>query len=203
MCQLHREAAEEFQKKKKNMKERVDVTAIVKMASNNDPNAAAQLLPLVYDELRRLASKYLARERSDHTLQATALVHEAYVKLVDQTQVAWRDQAHFCGVAAYVMRQILVAHARHRGRAKRHPKGKRLPLDEGLLIGDAANLDLERLDDALSQLASLDARSAKVVELRYFGGMQVREVAEVLKVSERTVAQDWAYAKAWLHDNMR
>jgi RNA polymerase sigma-70 factor (ECF subfamily) len=187
---------------KKPMPARADATAIVKLASENDPNAVAQLLPLVYDELRRLAAHYLASERNDHTLQATALVHEAYVRLIDQTQVAWQDHAHFCGVAARVMRQILVDHARRRGRLKHQAKGKRIPLDEGLLVGGQANVDLEQLDEALTQFAALDARSAKVVELRFFGGMQVREIAEVLKVSERSVANDWAYAKAWLYNEL-
>ena len=179
-----------------------DATAIVKSVSKDDPNAAAQLMPLVYHQLRRLAAKYLASERRDHTLQANALVHEAYLQLVDQSQLVWQDHAHFCGVAAHAMRQILVAHARRRGRQKRRPQGELLPLDEALLVGSRENLDLERLDDALTQLAVEDERAAKVVEFRFFGGMQVREVAEVLRVSERTVAQDWAYAKAWLHNEL-
>jgi len=179
-----------------------DATAIVKSVSSSDPDAVAQLLPLVYAELRQLAAKYLARERNDHSLQATALVHEAYVRLVDQTQASWQDHAHFCGVASRVMRQILVDHARRRGRLKRQGQRKRLSLDEGRLITGQANVDLEQLDEALTQLASLDERSAKVVELRFFGGMQMREISEVLKVSERTVAADWSYAKAWLHNEL-
>jgi len=175
---------------------------MVKSASKRDATATAQLLPLVYDELRRLAARYLARERKDHTLQATALVHEAYVRLIDQTQVSWQDQAHFCGVAAHVMRQILIDHARRRGRVKRQAKGRRISLDDGLLVGSQANVDLEQLDDALTELALTDKRAAKVVELRFFGGMHVREVAEVLNVSERTVADDWTYAKAWLHKEL-
>lgn len=182
---------------------KADVTAAVKLATSKAPGAAEQLLPLVYDQLRRLASNYLARERSDHTLQATALVHEAYVRLVDQSQVAWKDRAHFSGVAARIMRQILVDHARRRGRQKRQATGKRLSLEEELFIGSPVHSDLERLDDALNQLALIDARAAKVVEFRFFGGMQVREVAEVLNVSERTVAQDWAYAKSWLHKELK
>jgi RNA polymerase sigma factor (TIGR02999 family) len=204
MCKRHHKAAEEnWRIAKKSMSERTDVTSIVKLASQNDPNAVAQLLPLVYEELRRLAAKYLANERSDHTLEATALVHEAYVRLVDQTQTAWKDKAHFCGVAAHVMRQILVAHARRRASLKRQPKGSRMPLDDGLVVGHENSVDLMRLDDALTELASLDERAAKVVELRFFGGMRVREVAEVLQVSDRTVSQDWAYAKAWLRADLR
>ncbi len=181
------------------MTAQANATAIVKAASRSDPDAAARLLPLVYDELRRLAAGYLARERADHTLQATALVHEAYVRLVDQTQVSWQNRAHFCGVAARVMRQILVDHARRRGRRKRRTPGERVSLDRALLVGKRVDEDIGLLDSALTRLAGLDARKAKVVEMRFFGGMKVKEVAEVLQISERTVADDWAYAKAWLH----
>jgi len=179
-----------------------DATAIVKSVSRDDPDAAAQLLPLVYAELRQLAARYLARERTDHSLQATALVHEAYVRLVDQTQATWQDHAHFCGVASRVMRQVLVDHARRRGRLKRQANRRRISLDESRLVAGPTNVDLERLDDALTQLASADERASKVVELRFFGGLQMREIAEVLKVSERTVAADWSYAKAWLHNEL-
>lgn len=175
-----------------------DATAMVKSVSSEDPNAVAELMPLVYNELRRLAARYLASERPDHTLQATALVHEAYAQLVDQSRVDWRDRAHFCAVAAIVMRRVLAEHARRRGSLKRQAKGRRVSLDDQLLVGNQLNWGLEHLDDALTTLASRDERAAKVVELRFFGGMTVREVAEVLNVSERTVAQDWSYAKAWL-----
>ena len=178
---------------------KTDATVLLKSASRGDPNAPAELLPLVYDELRRLAAGYLAKERADHSFQATALVHEAYLRLVDQTQVGWQDRAHFLGLAARVMRQILVDHARRRGRLKRAPTGGRISLDGALLVGGQADEDLTALDEALSRLAGFDTRKARVVELRFFGGMKVEEAAAVLGVSARTVADDWAYAKAWLH----
>lgn len=177
---------------------RPDTTAIVNLASGGDPHAHDQLLPLVYDELRRLAAGYLTQERANHTLQATALVHEAYVRLVDQTQVNWQGRAHFCGVAARIMRQILVDHARRRGRLKRQAGGEKISLDRVLLISDRTENDIEALDEALTRLATIDQRKAQVVELRFFGGLTVKEVTAVVGISERTVADDWAYAKAWL-----
>ncbi len=181
------------------MSGRDEATVMVNNACRGDPNAPAELLPLVYNELRRLAAEYMARERTDHTLQATALVHEAYLRLVDQTQVSWQGRAHFVGVAARVMRQILVDHARRRGRLKRPSKREQISLDCALLVDARADEDLEALNEALTRLATFDERKARVVELRFFGGMKVKEVAEVLGTSVRTVADDWAYAKAWLH----
>ena len=180
-----------------------DVTLMISSICAGDSKAASELLPLVYDELRQLAAGYLVRERADHTLQATALVHEAYLRLADQTQVSWQGHAHFCGVAARVMRQLLVDHARRRGRSKRKAQGKRISLDHVLLVGGQTDEEIELLDSCLTRLASFDVRKSQVVELRYFGGLRVKEVAEVLGVSERTVADDWAYAKAWLHRELR
>ena len=159
---------------------------------------SSTLFPLVYAELRRVAQRYLSRERPGHTLQATALVHEVYLRLVPQAEATWEDRGKFVGIAAHVMRQVLVEHARSRRRLKRGGNAQRLPLE-----GDVAAIeaDAERWDDldrALDRLAALDARQAKVVELRYFGGMTVEEAARVLGVSEKTVKRDWSVARAWL-----
>lgn len=159
---------------------------------------SSTLFPLVYAELRRVAQRYLARERPGHTLQATALVHEVYLRLVPQAEATWEDRGKFVGIAAHVMRQVLVEHARSRRRLKRGGEAERLPLE-----GDVAAIqaDADRWDDldrALDRLAALDARQAKVVELRYFGGMTVEEAARVLGVSEKTVKRDWSVARAWL-----
>ena len=185
-----------------------DVTAILAEFSRDptDPgNAPEQLLPLVYDELRRLAKSYFRREPADHTLQATALVHEAYERLADQSRVDWRGRTHFFAVAAQVMRRLLVDHARQRGRLKRGGGEQRVTL-EGL-AGSPAGPDLDlleivALDRAMEQLAALDAREARVVELRYFGGLTTTEIASFLCVSERTVRNDWAHARAWLKEEI-
>ncbi len=161
-----------------------------------------QMLPLVYDELHRLAAGYLSRERPGHTLQPTALVHEAYLRLIGQRQVDWRNRAQFLGVAAGMMRRILVNHARDRNAAKRDGAREQVSLS---LVGDdgsAADVDLIALEDALERLAAHDARKARVVELRFFGGLTVDEVAEVLDVSRATVEREWTFARAWLYDAM-
>lgn len=163
-----------------------------------DPPAQTDaLLEAVYDELRRLAGAYLARERSDHTLQPTALVHEAYAKLAAQ-ETPWNNRAHFLGIAAQAMRRILVDHARGKHRAKRGGGWQRVELDVALAEDPAQSLDLVALDEALSELAELSPREAQVVELRYFGGLGVEEVGEVLGVSTRTVKRAWRFARAWL-----
>ena len=159
------------------------------------------LLEAVYDELRRLAGAYLARERSDHTLQPTALVHEAYAKLASQ-ETPWANRAHFMGIAAQAMRRILVDHARGKHRAKRGGGWQRVELDVALAEDPSQTLDLLALDEALSELAILSPREAQVVELRYFGGLDVVEVAEVLDVSSRTVKRAWRFARAWLGARM-
>ena len=175
-----------------------DVTRRLAEWSRGDQHALAELMPLVYDELRRLADSYLRRERPDHTLQPTALVHEAYLRLVDQT-VELQNRAHFFGVAAQVMRCILVDHARAHQAAKRGGGAHKLSLDEVAELAEGQAVDLIALDDALKALAALDPQQSRVVELRYFGGLTVEEAAEVLGVSPATVKRDWTTARAWLH----
>jgi RNA polymerase sigma factor (TIGR02999 family) len=165
------------------------------------PATAEQLIPLVYDELRRLARGYLARERRDHTLQPTALVHEAYLRLVDQSRVNWQGRSHFRAVGARMMRRILIDHARRRGGLKRGGDLQRVRLGDSLLRQPDPDVDLPELlslNDALDRLAGLDERQARVVELRFFGGLNTAEIAESLGVSERTVEGDWKHGRAWL-----
>jgi RNA polymerase sigma-70 factor (ECF subfamily) len=162
------------------------------------------LLPLIYDELRSLASKYLRRERPGHTLQPTALVHEAYMRLVDQTQVRWQNRAHFFGVAAQMMRRILVDHARGHSAEKRGGEFHKLSLDENIEVpGGDRDINLVALDDALNRLDEIDPQKSKIVELRFFGGLSVEETAEVLSVSVPTVKRHWRMAKAWLHGEIK
>ena len=152
----------------------------------------------VYGELRRLAQFYLARERPNHTLQATALVHEVYLKLVDQTRVGWKGRSHFLAIGSQAMRRLLVDHARRGGRDKRGAGWHRVVLDDAVAVDGLERHELLALDEALGKLADLDPRQAQVVELRYFAGMKVKEIAQVLEVSHRTVEVDWAHARAWL-----
>jgi RNA polymerase sigma factor (TIGR02999 family) len=175
-----------------------DVTQLLVRWREGDEDVAAQLMPLVYDELRRLARGYLQRERSDHTLQATALVHEAYLRMVDDKQASWKDRAHFYGVAARVMRQILVDHARAHNAAKRGGLEQKLSLDEARDLPTDNKVDLVALDGALADFAQTYPRKSEVVELKFFGGLDVKEIAEVLQVSEKTVLRDWNFAKLWL-----
>jgi RNA polymerase sigma factor (TIGR02999 family) len=166
-----------------------------------DRASAEELLPLVYDELRLLARRYLNRERPGHTLQPTALVHEAYIKLVDQSRVNWQGRTHFFAVGAKVMRNLLIDHARAKGRAKRGGGRHRVTFDEGLTPFASGELDVDQLlavNEGLDRLAELDPRPARVVELRFFGGLTVPEVALVLGVSQRTIEGDWTHARAWL-----
>jgi len=176
-----------------------EVTRILEAAQQGDPTAADQLLPLVYDELRRQAARYLRRERAGHTLQTTALIHEAYIRLVDQKRVQWQNRAHFFGIAAQLMRRILVDHARSRHRVKRGGSDVRVSLAEASLTVKARDLDVLAIDEALDRLAQVDERQAKVVELRFFSGLSVEETAEVLQISPATVKREWSMAKAWLH----
>jgi RNA polymerase sigma factor (TIGR02999 family) len=171
-------------------------TALLVRWKNGDQSALDQLLPLVYDELRRLARSYLQRERAQHTLQSTALVHEAYLRLVDQN-VDWQSRAHFFGIAAQMMRRILVDHARARHAAKRGD-GLKVTLDEGMALAEAQSLDVLVLDRALNDLAKLDEQQGKVVELRYFAGLSIEETAEAMSISAATVKREWTMAKAWL-----
>jgi RNA polymerase sigma factor (TIGR02999 family) len=175
-----------------------EVTQLLLAWGAGDQQALERLTPLVYQELHRLAHRYLARERSDHTLQATALVNEAYVRLVDMQGVGWRDRAHFFAVAARMMRRILVDFARARSYQKRDG-GERVSLNESLVIAGKPGAELVALDEALNRLAELDPRKSQVVELRYFGGLRGEEIAEALKISPETVTRDWRAAKAWLY----
>ena len=175
-----------------------DVTALLRKWTAGDKSAIEQLTPLIYGELRRLAHRHLRRERRDHTLQSTALVHEAWLRLVDQKQAQWQDRAHFFAVSGQMMRRILVDHARAQHREKRGGGAPVLVLDEGIDIPRERSLELIALDDALHDLARLDARQSQVIELRFFGGLSVEETAEVLKISAQSVLRDWKLAKAWL-----
>lgn len=156
-------------------------------------------MPLVYNELRRLAGRYMRGERADHTLQPTALVHEAYPRLIGQHEVAWQNRSHFYGVAARLMRNILVDHARARQAHKRGGQEQKVTFDEALEFAGGERTDVLALDEALSRLAQRDPRQARIVELRFFGGLSENEAAEVLGISVRTVKRDWAVARAWLY----
>ena len=169
---------------------------------NGNAAALEQLIPAVYGELRQMAERYLRAENAGHTLQPTALVHEAYLRLIDQTQVEWQNRAHFFGVAAQMMRRILVDHAKTKHRDKRGGAAVNLSLDEALNYGDERAAEVVALDDALQALAEFDARKSRVVELRYFGGLCVAETAQVLDISPQTVMRDWNMAKAWLHQQL-
>ncbi|MBC7927352.1 MAG: sigma-70 family RNA polymerase sigma factor [Bryobacteraceae bacterium] len=175
------------------------VTKLLMDWSNGDQSALEQLTPLVYGELRRLAGRYLRKERPDHTLQSTALVHEAFIRMVDQRSVRWQNRAHFFGVAAQMIRRILVDHARSRYASKRGSGAPRLSLDEAIALPDRKDMDLVALDDALNSLAKVDPQQARIVELRFFTGLTVEETAEVLGISPATVKRDWVTAKAWLY----
>jgi RNA polymerase sigma-70 factor, ECF subfamily len=162
------------------------------------------LLPLVYGELRRLAAGYLRRERAGHTLQPTALVHEAYLRMIDQTQVHWQNRAHFFGVAAQMMRRILVDHARAHEAEKRGGEFQKLSLDENLdASGGERDVNLVALDDALNRLAEMDPQKSKIVELRFFGGLSIEETAEVLGIGTATVIRQWRMARAWLYGQVQ
>ena len=176
-----------------------EVTRLLIRLTDGDGDVLGELLPLVYDELRRLAAGYLRRERPGHTLQPTALVHEAYLRMVDQSQVRWQNRAHFLGVAAQMMRRILVDHARGQRAEKRGGEIQKLSLDENIDVSGERAADLVALDEALERLAEFDPQKARVVELRFFGGLSVEETAEVLGVSAPTVKRQWRMAKAWLY----
>jgi len=175
-----------------------EVTVLLKAMTSGDENAPEKLLPIIYNDLRRLAGAYLSNERKDHTLQPTALVHEAYIRLVDWENVSWQNRAHFFAVAAQVMRRILVDHARGKKAEKRGGFGQLLSLDEAVGFQEKKDVDLVALDDALTELEKSDPRQAKIVELRFFGGLTIEETAEALRISPATVKNEWAFAKAWL-----
>ena len=179
-----------------------EVTQLLDQLSEGRPQAFDALLPVVYGELRRQAGRHLRRERANHTLQPTALVHEAYMRLVDQRNLRWQNRAHFFAIAAQAMRRILVDHARAQARVKRGGPKAQVTLDEAMLAAEQKSIDAIALDEALQRLAALDERQARVVELRFFGGLSVEEVAEVLKISPATIKREWSMAKAWLHGEL-
>jgi RNA polymerase sigma factor (TIGR02999 family) len=166
---------------------------------NGDQQALDKLMPLVYDELRRIASRYMRRERAGHTLQTTALVNEAFLRMVGQQNVDWQNRAHFFGVAASVMRHLLVDRARANGRVRRGGHPQQVTLDEAAVVSEQKGEELLALDEALTKLNEIDKRKVKIVELRYFSGLSAEETAEVLGVSEITVKREWLKAKAWLY----
>lgn len=180
-----------------------EITQMLLELTDGNKEVVNQILPHIYDELRRLAGSYLRRERSDHTLQPTALVHEAYMKLIDQNRVKWQNRAHFFGIAAQVMRRILMDHARKHTAEKRGGDAEVLPIEEEILIvSEDRSSNLIALNDALDELAKMDPDKAKIVELRYFGGLSIEETAEVMGVSVPTVNRHWKMAKTWLYSQL-
>ena len=179
-----------------------DVTQLLVNWSNGDQQALEKLIPLVYGELRRLADRYLRRERPGHTLQSTALVNEAWMKLIDQRNVHWQNRAHFFGVAAQMIRRILVDYARSRHASKRGGHAYKISLEDVVEMPKQRDLDLVALDDALESLSKVDPQQGRVVELRFFAGLSIEETAEVLRISPATVKRDWVSAKAWLYREM-
>lgn len=179
-----------------------EVTQLLIDWSNGTQDAVEPLFPLVYEELRRLAHRYMRRERPGHTLQTTAVVHEAYLRLIDQKHVQWQNRAHFFAIAARMMRRILITHAQSHAYAKRGGGALKVSLDEVAVLSPARAGELIALDDALQSLALIDVRRSQVVELRFFGGLSNEEIAEVLKISPNTVTRDWNVAKAWLYREM-
>ena len=174
------------------------VTQLLVAWGSGDQAARDELMPLVYEELRRLAHQCIRRERPGHTLQTSALLNEAYLRLIDQKNINWQDRAHFFGIAARLMRQVLVDYARKRRYAKRGGDAHRVPLDEAMIVSEERAADVVALDEALKLLAEIDPRQSQIVELRFFGGLSIDETAEVLAVSPGTVMRDWTLAKAWL-----
>ncbi len=179
-----------------------DVTQILSDMHGGDRASLEKLLPMIYDELHALAAAQLRQERPGHTLQATALVNEAYLKLIELKHIRWEGRAHFFGAAARIIRRILVDHARGKDRLKRGGDRKRIPLDSSAIQDDGKSIDLIALHEALERLEALDSRQSKIVELRFFGGLSMKEVADVLGVSLRTVEGDWTMARAWLMEQL-
>ena len=179
-----------------------NVTEMLRDWRKGDQEALEQLIPVVYDELHRQAARYLRREHPGHILQTTALIHEAYLRLINQQNIEWQNRAHFYAIAARLMRQILVDHARRRQATKRGGSDIKVPLEEAMVISPGENVDLVALDEALTRLAAIDPQQSRIVELRYFSGLSVEETAEVLGVSSRTVNRDWNVAKAWLRQQI-
>jgi RNA polymerase sigma-70 factor (ECF subfamily) len=179
------------------------VTLLLEQINKGDQNAADKLVPLLYSELRRLAASYLRSERGDHTLQATALVNEAYLRLVNQREAHWNSRNHFFAIAAQVMRRILVDYARSHGASKRGGSVLKTPLEDAVVVSDDAIEELAAVDEVLTRLATIDAQQAHIVELRVFGGLTVDEIANLIGVSRSTVKRDWEMAKAWLAREMK
>jgi len=179
------------------------VTALLQAWSGGDEMALESLIPLIYEELHRIARRYLGRERPDHTLQTTALINEAYLRLADARRLPWQDRTHFFAIAAQVMRRILVDHARSRQNLKRGGAVRRVSLDEALTVCRERSAELVKLHDALTALSAVDARKGQVVELRFFGGLNIQETAHVLKISPDTVMRDWKFSKVWLLRELR
>jgi RNA polymerase sigma-70 factor, ECF subfamily len=179
-----------------------EVTQLLIAWSNGEEEALEKLVPLIYDELRRIARRYMKREPAGHTLQTTALVNESYLRLIEQKGMKWQNRAHFFAISAQLMRRILVSMARARHANKRGGEARQVSLDEALVISEERAAELVALDEAMKELASLDPRRCRVVELRYFGGLSVEETAEVLNISPETVMRDWKRAKAWLYTEL-
>ncbi|MEW6743703.1 MAG: ECF-type sigma factor [Planctomycetota bacterium] len=176
-----------------------DATQILHSLTRGDTSALSRLMPLVYDELHALAAQCLAKARPDQTLQPTALVHEAYLRLIDQSRVRWESAAHFLAVAAQAMQRVLVDHLRNRHARKRGGDWRKITLAEDVALSRERDVDVLALDEALTELAALDERQSQIVVFRFFGGMRMEEVAQVLGISKRTVEEDWRMARAWLH----
>jgi RNA polymerase sigma factor (TIGR02999 family) len=176
-----------------------EITALLAEWSSGNQEAFDELTPLVYQELRQLAARELRRERPGHTLQSTALVHEAYLRLIGQRRVQWQNREHFFAIAAQIIRRILVSYARGRNSFKRGGASIRVPLEESLAAAVGRNLDLQELDEALSRLSEIDPQQGRIIELRFFGGLSIQQTARVLGISTSTVTRDWNLARAWLH----
>lgn len=185
------------------MSESKDVTQFLLDLSNGNERVADELMPVVYNELKRIARYYMSRERASHTLQATALVHETYLKLIDQRKTDWQNRAHFFGLASEIMRRILVNHARDRKAEKRGGEMQQVSLSVAVNEFQQKDIDILVLNEALDELAKFDERKSKIVEMKFFGGLTTKEICEVLKVSDATVEREWTFAKAWLFAKMK
>jgi RNA polymerase sigma-70 factor, ECF subfamily len=179
------------------------ISRLLESVRNGDAAAAAALTPMLYNELHRLAMHHMRNERPGHTLQATALVNEAYLKLIDNREANWQNRAHFLAIASQAMRRVLIDHARSKRRVKRGGLQQKVALEDVVIAAEEQTYDLIALDEALDRLAKVDARQSRIVELRFFGGLSVEQTAEVLSISPKTVKRDWAVARAWLHRELR
>ena len=180
-----------------------EVTLLLGEITEGNQHALDRLMPLIYDELHRLAARCMRQERADHTLQPTALIHEAYLRLVGRRTVKWESRAHFFAAAAQLMRRILIDHAKHHLRAKRGGAPQKISLDEVYVFSEDKSADLVALDESLARLAITDPQQSRIVELRYFGGLTIEETAKVLDISPKTVKRDWSVAKAWLYGDLK